>query len=401
MASRNLKSAIWLVLAVSASALAANGVPGGGGGGGGGGGKPGGGGETTAGNQLSYPAAVIFTTGADPIAPATFSVKQGGGAFKVDYSYGCDVPEKIGEVTYPNTSCVSADGTTFYDATQCLIEKPACNTEVEGVMPTMARIYWQKVPTNVWSAEKVGVQDSEFADYLDWGDNLESVSWAATSTVRVETSPFADRDTADLTGYRMWHVFGQGTNEQWGARAVDDSVTPVTYDSQYAMIYTTQARVNITKLQNGSATCPLKASDPHLITQFTWDGVSHAWVGSGTQPYLLKDIPYTAELTVTGKYTYGYNWPLKSDIVPPEVNKAGWWRLTFYAPDVSFAQFSTGDAARLAPPLLPGAVAPPPATEGPLYAPVVDVANNITYIDICIKAAKGGGGSKGGKGGGE
>jgi hypothetical protein len=63
MTSKNLKSAIWLILAVSATALAAGGPPGGkpgGGGGGGGGGKP----TTEATNDLSVPAIMAGGTGA-------------------------------------------------------------------------------------------------------------------------------------------------------------------------------------------------------------------------------------------------------------------------------------------------------------------------------------------------
>ena len=61
MTSKNLKSAIWLILAVSATALAAGGPPAGkGGGGGGGGGGSGGGGEEDTGSfKLSVPAVMI------------------------------------------------------------------------------------------------------------------------------------------------------------------------------------------------------------------------------------------------------------------------------------------------------------------------------------------------------
>ena len=62
MKSRNLKSAVWLILAVSATALAAGGPPpgkGGGGGDGGGGGGGGGGGEETATNNLSVPMIIL------------------------------------------------------------------------------------------------------------------------------------------------------------------------------------------------------------------------------------------------------------------------------------------------------------------------------------------------------
>jgi hypothetical protein len=62
MTSKTLKSAIWLMLVVSATAMAAKGVPGPGGGGGGGSGG-GGGGEETAAQNLSVPAILVGTLG--------------------------------------------------------------------------------------------------------------------------------------------------------------------------------------------------------------------------------------------------------------------------------------------------------------------------------------------------
>jgi hypothetical protein len=56
-------------------------------------------------------------------------------------------------------------------------------------------------------------------------------------------------------------------------------------------------------------------------------------------------------------------------------------------------------ADTLSPPTLPDAAPPIAAVvtaeseegdTGPLYAPVVDKANGLTYIDICLKAGKGG-----------
>jgi len=75
--------------------------------------------------------------------------------------------------------------------------------------------------------------------------------------------------------------------------------------------------------------------------------------------------------------------------------------LTFYSPEV---EFTSGTS--LVPPTLPDAIpagttiAAVPAAEesdtGPLYLPVIDSVNNLTYIDICITESNGGGGKGGG-----
>ncbi len=73
----------------------------------------GGGGETTAANNLSYPA----VGDAVPTVNATANVPVGG--LGQSYSYGCEPDEVIGTTTYPNTSCVSTDGSNFYDEATC------------------------------------------------------------------------------------------------------------------------------------------------------------------------------------------------------------------------------------------------------------------------------------------
>jgi hypothetical protein len=401
--------------------LAAQGVPGGGGGGGGGGGHT----ESTA-NNLSYPAVYTGETG----SASAWTVQEG--TLGVTYSYGCDTPETIGTTTYPNTSCVSDDGQTFYTAEECTMAGEKC----EGLQ--VDRIYWQKITDNYWQAASRGPLAPVTVAYLDWGDSLESRSWLATSIIRVETTPFAsfipgfdpttmvcaDTDPCQV-GYQMWHVFGQGTTEQWGARATDAAValaanssaagrqrgqpadnflpnaltisSPYVYYSPFAIIHTANARLNMAKLEQGIRTCPDGGGvvpDPSFFVR--------AWGTPGwTSTCTLRDIPYSAELNVQGKYVYGYNWMLRRDEMPSNCgsgwDKAGWWRLTFYADNgvVFFDQLS---------PVL--ALAPPPSvpssplvvvaaeTGDSLYAPVIDYANNLTYIDICIKAKTGGGGKK-------
>ena len=404
--------------------LAAQGVPGGGGGGGGGGGHT----ETTA-NNLSYPAVYTGEAG----SASAWQVQEG--TLGVRYSYGCDTPEAIGTTTYPNTSCVSSDGNIFYTAEECTATGGKC----EGL--PVDRIYWQKITDNYWQAESTGPLAPVTVAYLDWGDSLESRSWLATSIIRVETTPFASFipgfDPATMVcaetdpcqvGYQMWHVFGQGTTEQWGSRATDAAAalatdfsstgrqrgqpgdnflpnaltlsSPYVYSSPFAIIHSANARLNMAKLEQGTRTCPDVAGgvvpDPSFFVR-DWD--NPGWSSACT----LRDIPYTAELNVQGKYVYGYNWMLRRDEMPSECgsgwDKAGWWRLTFYANNGAvFFDQSNPVLALTPPPLVPASplVVVAAETGDSLYAPVIDYTNNLTYIDICITAKTGGGGSGGG-----
>jgi hypothetical protein len=347
-------------------------------------GPPTGGGETSAVNNLSYPA--VF-----PSTGVTLSGTEGqwsfGGTLGNGMSYGCAKPETIGTTTYPNTSCVTAEG-AYMDAAACAAG-PCVDLPVEP-------IYWQKNPANVWQADSAGPgAGNQVATHLDWGDNLESVSWSASSIIRVETGPFATL-AENQTGFQMWHVFGQGTTELWGAHAAS-AAQPYLYESPYA---TPTARLNMVKLESGASTCPTAYQSSGFSP--TWDAIAGRWGNT----YFLRDIPYTAELAISGKFVYGYVWNLRKDPMPTgATSKAGWWRLTFYSPEVIL-----DDDALLEPPTLPtaapaalAALAAAAAEDegedgegdtGPLYRPVIDEANNLTYIDICITAAKGGGGRK-------
>jgi hypothetical protein len=393
MRSTILRHAIWLALAAAATALAAAPPD-----------KGGGGGEgETATNHLSYPAVNLE----GPAVTNSFSATVD--TLGVTYSYACDKPETIDTTTFPNTSCVTADGSKYLSDTECTATGAVC----EGF--PVERIYWQKVASNIWTAATVASTLPVKAGYVDWADNLESVTWKTTSVVRVETTPFAEGLDPMLTGYQMWHVFGKGTNEAWGVRTTLLKA-PYTYQSPYAIIYTSKAKLNITKVSGADRSCDADGSG----FTGTWNGGTLGWVGDGATK--VSDIAYTPELNVGGKYVYGYNWNLRRENTA--VDKAGWWRLTFYTTDdgVDFSTFLVDDPTRYAPPdlslyppsstsVMPAFAAVAPAAEegggeeggdeGGAYAPVVDPAANISYIDICLAEGTGSGGGGGGGGSGE
>jgi hypothetical protein len=364
--------AVASVVAVAGStALAAKG-------GNGGGKKP----PVETSNNLSYPA-LFYQTAKQSGTIGTYSL---GASFPTGMSYGCAAPETIGTTTYPNTSCV-VDGASVVTP---LSYDDCAATKCSG--QTIERIYWQKNTANKWQAGyATSLVDPLPVDYVDWGDNLESRSWPV-QVIRVETNTFAELTTA-TTRFDMWHVFGQGTNELWGVRATDPGAKPYAFSAwPFAVNVSDGVRLNIAKLANGSAICPIAPLTSPLYNP-TWDSANDKWSPS----WVLYDAPYTAELNIKGSYVYGYNWNLRSAVVPGEVNKAGWWRLTFYTNDGSIL-FDDADVPK-APPTTdlvpqPLAAAEEEGDTGPLYVPVVDTTNNLTYIDICITSTKGGGSKK-------
>lgn len=245
------------------------------------------------------------------------------------------------------------------------------------------------------------------------------------------------------TGFQMWHVSGQGITEHWGVRASDpedDNAVSYNYDSPFQIIKSTNARLNLTKLVPGDAVCPEPGGNPNEGPP----DIQTEWTGSGwTNTCNYYDAPYSVETSVGGKYVYGYNWRMKSvdlsladcPLAQEDWVKTGYWRLTFYAPgDITFAAIDDSVLAdeemanmiNKAPPvpaaeervlveeaplfaaaaqldMIPAAEAEDedPDADDRLFRPVIDKANDLTYIDICIKAkATGGGGGNGGKGGG-
>jgi hypothetical protein len=388
-----------LAVATSQSLVFAQGQGKGGSGNPGGGGPPpgkgGGGGETeTAANNLSYPA--TFTAD-KPTLQGTAGLYNLGTADVnpgVSWSYGCNKPETIGTTTYPNTSCVNAATGMFLTFSEC---QAVC-----GTIP-VERIYWQKTSANVWQAASEGpTAGPRNVAFLNWGDNLETGQWTATSTIRVETTPFSLLSGSTLLGFQMWHVSGQGTNELWGVRATgpdyDPAITiaPYIYNSPYTIVHTSSARLNfglLAQLPPGQ-TCGNPPPPSPLKGSGTWQTSPARW----GEALATVDVAYTPELNIGGKFVYGYNWKVRSMTLPPGLTPAGWWRLTFYTTDgsvnfLSQAPLTEPDATYTYYPYVPSptsAIAPR-ADTGPKYLATVDTGNNLTYIDICLNSSTGGG----------
>ena len=379
-------------------------------------------------NNLSMPAAVTESVNS---ITAYFDMPEGA-ELGVHYSYGCDVPESDGQFIYPNTSCVDnlSLPTVYYTASECtdsVLPSPCQGYEV-------SKIFWQKVDANEWWADQDGVSPEVISvTHVDWGDALEAVSWNENSVIRVETQPYGstipgfnpelgscaeatpDPESDCKVGLQMWHVSGQGITEHWGVRANEENVS-YNYDSPFRIINTGTAHLNLTKMVPGDAVCPMPGGNPGELPPPVGDWTGAGWDGACT----LMDAPYSVELSVGGKYVYGYNWRMRNvdmdQVCGPGWLKTGYWRLTFYTPGA--VAFDDPLAAVTAPPAIPAYARVLPRTEfnpplqvvsplsedddeetDALYTPVIDTVNNLSYIDICIVAKTQGGGGGGGGGG--
>ncbi|MBU1233010.1 MAG: hypothetical protein KKI15_07720, partial [Proteobacteria bacterium] len=374
-------------------------------------------GEEGAGNNLSYPAVLIE---GPSIAPF-FTVQSEG--LGETYSYGCEGSEMSDVFTYPNTSCVDdlAEPTIYYTAAECTAPGGKC----EG--KSVTRMYWQKEEDNQWSSQVTGVSSAGSAPvnvrYVDWGDSIEVVSWTDYSVLRVETQPFIDLSQDSLSelppadpaqtqaGFQMWHVSGQGITEQWGARVEEvagERGLPYVYPSPYAIINAGTADLYLTKLvpqddDDHEYKCPAMGGDQPPVYPddypFQRDWVAGTgWSGSCNLPI----VPYTLEQSVSGKFVHGYNWRMRDlpehlDICTDQAwHKTGWWRLT-YVPNGGVSKMLFTDNTVTSAPEIPPAIptflslseeSEEDDVETTLYTPVVDVANNLTYIDICIVEKK-------------
>lgn len=400
-------------------------------------GGPGGGEDPTAVNRLAYPSLLVPGVSVAPF----FDVAEG--ALGDTYSYACNQQQTITidgtDFTYPNTTCAELDdlgaATEWLDAAVCTAVGGPC----EGL--PVDRVYWQKQPENLWSAQATGIADflPLIVRYLDWGDSIEVVTWNENSVLRVETQPFSDQSqdprpevlpgdiAATQVGLQMWHAEGQGTNEQWGVRTTEQGGLqglPYAYQSPYAIINAGTATLYLSKLyrdsadettnSDGSSGCPVPGSGETGETaypgEYPFEGRIFTPGEGWSSACNLPVVPYTLELSVSGKYVHGYNWRMRELTNPlplavcgtTEWDKTGWWRLTF-VPNGGMEKMIFAEDAKLAAPPLPAAIptdvslltvaAEEEEEEGTLYTPVIDTENNLTYIDICIAPKVKGGGS--------
>jgi len=324
----------WVLLscAVLVSALAWGMPPEGAGGGGGN--KPPGHGEETQGNNLSFPAMAVDGYAIGVIAGTQFTVPYSG--------------------DYPGLSAEEIAALEGHDW------------------------YPQKTEGNTWQADYLTGQQVAVS-YVDWGDNVEAINPKIGRPFRLEIqlykqlNEWADFDPPNnsMTGYVM------GVLEYPSSASELQGTNQVTYEGNFAMVVSDLWKLGI------------QHCGDEIPGDLVWNG--SAWVSATTT---CTDVPvsFAIELNVGGKLIFGASqggWKPRN---------AGFYRVTFYSPqttNLSLATAAVGNYADFsAAPVEPlVALAEPDSDESDedVATPVVDAANNISYVDLEVVAGGGGG----------
>lgn len=367
--------------------------------------KPDDGSEETAGNNLSFP--VIWSDGFAKTVPGTLNMDPSlNGEWW--YVWGVDPIDPQAELfsCKPNAQNenVCEDGSN-----------PGGTTGT-----TVYRAYIQKDAQNTWQAYNDFPTDVVNVDRIDWGDNLESLAWTTRSQVRAEVVLLEDLNEP-VREYAMRHVDSWGIDEVHGLQT-DLNKVPID-DIEglgtIATVYSHNARLTIQKLNVESLDELYEGSGETLQSKLEWiptEGWTEDQSGGQDIEDLVNDVPllnmavynagdgpgyYNAEINVKGKIIYGYTWNVR------ELNEGeGYYRLTFSFDADGPYELNTyfDQATEIVVPIEEEEESEfVTKEEGPGNGgvAVIDVGNNLSYMDILItERSSGGGGGKGqGQGG--
>jgi hypothetical protein len=281
-----------------------------------------------------------------------------------------------------------------------LIEAEIVYVDGEPVYPQQAESTWQ--------AESLDASGNPVVvNWIDWGDNLESVDWYTRSMVRTEVVLIKDLATP-MEQFEMKHISGWGIDELWGT-------TGEVLDSDQATVYSHGARLTIQKLG-------VERDDEQLDT-LIWEPGEGWTEPAGTAVNLINepiynmavheggDGPgyYSAEINVKGKVIFGYTWNVRNLNDPTDGTAAGDYRITFSLDETfdgtDLNTFFEEKVTEILMPIEEEGVALEAVTledeggsspEGGGEAQI-DFTNNLTYIDIRILERESGGGGGGGR----
>lgn len=362
--------------------------------------------EETAGNNLSFP--VLWADGVAKPLRGTMGEYSFNGEWW--YVWGEDPIDP----NYPVYSCQPSPS----DPNLCL----------DGVAPgdgnsEVYKAYIQKDLDNTWQAFNAIPSDVVNVDQIDWGDDLESVNWTLRSMVRAEVVLYEalaahtyDVPQIDYPQFPMRHVSGWGSNEVHGVPTLMASQNPEpAFDlvpGDIGTVYSDCARFTIQKLN-------IENLDD-LEGKLEWEP-EVGWYGTTGNEGIINDALfnktvyetgdgpgyYNAEINVKGKVIYGNTWKVRN------LNDgAGYYRLTFSfdnRPNLNtFFDNETEIILPLEEEVEKSDMAKKLTSEEDDGdgndsdrggEAVIDVANNLTYMDILIIAKNTGGGKGGGNGG--
>ena len=339
-----------------------------------GGGGGGGGGGETAGNNLSFP--VIFADGGTKVLPGTMEEYTLNGEWW--YVWGEDPIDPQA----PIYSCKPSDA----NPNHCENTKLPPGDGYSQVY----KAYLQKTEGNLWQAYNTSVPAGEtmYIDWVDWGDNLESLAWKINSKVRTELVLTQDIDP--VTQFSMRHVDSWGTDEVHGLQTTLDD-EPVYGAGTQATVFTPNVRFTIQKLNYTRESIP--------ADRLNWVPGT-GWTEKENEPYDIINEPilnqaiseagtgpsyFSAEINVKGKIMYGYTW----DVSNLNDGGEGYYRLTFSFDEgneaIGTARF--GESTQIVLPIEEETTETAKTFEegpGGGGVGVMDYLKNLTYMDVLI-----------------
>jgi len=223
--------------------------------------------------------------------------------------------------------------------------------------------YAQKTTGNTWQAEYTTATIGSPVDVygVDWGDNIEAVNPVVGRPFRLEFGLY-NQPELSMLGYTMALLANPSSPDE--VQGTDTT----TYDSEFAVVVSEKP---ILAIQNITNVC---------TTDMDWSGV--AWTLDGAT--LDEDsVSFAPELNVGGKYVYGASqggWRPNND---------GMYRITMYLPesDISLTDAVIGNYTDW----VATATSTEEEEETGAATPMIDVARNLTYADVIVTDAGGGG----------
>ena len=213
--------------------------------------------------------------------------------------------------------------------------------------------YAQKVDGNLWQAEFAMPGDQNaVVNYIDWGDVIEAVNPTIGRPFRVEVTLYTSAasglgENTTMVGYTMALLENPSSPDEVQGNNTNS------YDSYWATIVSAQ---------------------PRMAIQFYGTGTIGDWNPEGYWEGIQPPVAFSfaPELNVGGKYIYG-------------ASEGGWrpaspgmYRLTFYLPESQILFVETSDVMNF----VSGGFVEPEITAS---TPTIDVANNLSYVDVTVK----------------
>lgn len=250
-------------------------------------------------------------------------------------------------------------------------------TPGDGVS-TLYKSYIQQVKDNVWKADNFKATSPVAVDLIDWSDNLETADWNTRSLLNIEILLYEQLEE-QMKEFAMRHLTGWGGGDICGFQCNLDG-EPVYGPGTVSTVYSHNARFTIQKINVNPSN--IEPEDIMWVPGEGWrNSISLKNVKIFNDPifnmpvYRSGDGPayFNGEVNVEGRLSYGYLWHVQS------LNSGkGFYRLTFSFDKNGIVPLNTffDENTTIIDPLKPA-----PSVGG---TPIIDVKNNLSYIDIRI-----------------